>query len=413
MFQMLFIRIVEWAALGKPAQAFLAEATSISRKTWDAGGPKRPGAKARATREAQEHGIQHLRRKGMSEGEIEAWLSRFPETTEGEPYFLSTLIRMLSLSHDPPAETLALATRMDEMAHEVEREKRKGDFSAYKQALLNGAPLDQNYFADTERELGIGGIPLALRQAQEATDWDELDNAVRAVTANSLFSLMACWDLECLRQYSPLMTPFPLFESVMLRRTHDLQENPKLGRDAIHRPTRILLDLLAMMGDWVRNHQTKPLRKVRVQQMAIWLESGDPQIPAQKLWNWRRGRDNFVLDDLDVVWRRFTGAYDDEARIRQIPPPPLPLFVAARIWEHMLIHTDRKTGSGRFFFIQPWYLWWWEHHLAQLTAKGITWGDRPWPAPIRNQSSWSGAKSPDSSRSSQSPGRSSKSLDSQ
>lgn len=413
MFEVIAIRILEWAATGNPFQAFLAEATSISRKTWDTGGPKRTAVKARAAAEMRKYGIQLLRDQGISDDHVEAWLSRFPETTDAEPYCLSMIIRSFSTSQEPPPETLALAVRMDEMAHELERVKCSGDFAAYKHAVLNTPLLDRNYFAETERELAVEGVPQALRNAQIATDWSELENATGAVMANSLISLMACWDLEFFREYSPLMQPFPFFESVMLRTAHDLRENPRIGRDMLHRPTRILLDLLAMMGDWFRRHGMKPMQKVRVQDMAIWLESGDPQIPAQKLWNWRSGRDAFLLGDLDVVWRRFTGAYDDETKNREIPPPPIPLFIAARIWEHLQLKVDLENKSMELLFIQPWYLWWWEHHRARLMAKGVTWGDRPWPKCIRDQSSWSGAKSLDSTRSSQSPGRSSKSRDSQ
>lgn len=57
MLQPLFTRVIEWAVTGKPVQAFLAEATSISRKTWDTGGPKRPEVKAKAATEVQEFGI--------------------------------------------------------------------------------------------------------------------------------------------------------------------------------------------------------------------------------------------------------------------------------------------------------------------------------------------------------------------
>lgn len=413
MFETFFICVMEWTITGKPVQAWLADATSISRKTWDAGGPIRATAKARAAKEIQEHCIQRLREKGMSETEAEAWLLSFPDATDEAPYCLSRLIRMFALSDEPPPETLALATRMDELAHELGNSKSNGNFAAYKQALLNAPLVDRNYFADTERELGIDGIPRALRQAQMADNWEGLENSIQIVTVNLLVSLMACWDLEFCRTYSPLMKPFPFFETVMLRLVNDQYENPKLGRDGIHRPTKVLLDLLAMMGDWIRHHGTKPLRKIQVREMAIWLETGNPQIPAQKLWNWRRGRDAFLIDDLEVVWRRFTGAYDDEARNRTIPPSPLPLFVAAQVWEHMLVEIDRKKRAEKFFVMQPWYLWWWEYHRARLAAKGITWGDHPWPACVRNQSSWSGARLPDSSRSSQSSGRSSKSRDSQ
>lgn len=399
--------------MGRPVQAFLAEATSISRKTWDAGGPKRPAVKARAAREVQDFGIQYLRDKGMIEADIKEWLSRFPETTDEEPYCLSSLVRVFSVGQEPPSKTLVLATRMDELAHVLWKAKQNGDFGTYKQTLLDSPLLESNYFADTERELGIDDAPFALRQAHMATNCDELNTSLKAVTANLLFSLMACWDLEFCQSYFTTMRPFPLFESVMLRTAHDLQDNPKFGRDTLRRPIRNLLDLMATLGDFIRHHETKPPRKVKVEMMATWLEMGDPQIPAQKLWNWRRGRDAFLLEDLDVVWRCFTGVYNDEIRNRTIPPPPVPLFVAAQIWEHLQAQFDRKPRTGRLFIIQPWYLWWWEHHHACLAAKGVTWGNRPWPACIRNQSSWPGARSPDSSLSSQSSGRSSKSRDSQ
>jgi hypothetical protein len=411
MFEKLFIRLAEWTVLGKPIQAFLAETTSISRKTWDAGGPKRPAAKARAAKEVRESVIQHLRDKGISEEEIEAWLSRFPATTDEEPYYFSNLTRSHPVNQEPPPETLALSIRMDELAHALWKANCNGDLGACKNILLDSTLLDKYYFADTERELRNDDTPLALSQARSATNWEELDASIKVVTANLLFSLMGCWDLEFCRVYFPSMKSFPLFEIVMLNATHDLNENPKLSRDTFHRPTRNLLDLMAMLGSWIRNHGTKTLQKVQVKQMESWLELGDPQIPAQKLWNWRSGRDAFVCEDLKTVWLRFTGAYDDKKK--EIPPPPLPLFIAARIWENLQIQIDSEHGNKTYFFLQPWYLWWWEYHRARLAAKGVTWGDRPWPACIRNQSSWSGTKSPDSSLSSQSSGLSSKSRDSQ
>lgn len=398
MFEMLYIHVMEWTVIGKPVQAFLAENSSISRKTWDAGGPKRPAAKARAAKEVRKSGGRRLRDRGMSEADIEGWLTKFPETTDEEPFCLSTLVRLFSISQEPPPNTLALATRMDELAHALWKAKRNRDFGACKHALLDSLPLDRNHFADTERELGVDDAPLALHQAQIATDWGELDASIKTVAANMLFSLMACWDVEYCRIYFPNMKPFPLFEIVMLRSAHDLQENPKLGRDTLHLPTRNLLDLMAMMGSWLRNSGTKPLQEVRVKEMETWLELGDPQIPAQKLWNWRSGRDAFVLEDLEVVWRRFSGAYDDKKI--EIPPPPLPLFFAARIWQHLQIQIDSKQGQKTLVFVEPWYLWWWEYHRTRLAANGVTWGDHPWPACIRNQSSWSGAKSSDLSLSS-------------
>lgn len=402
MFEMLFIRIMEWTFTGKPFQAFLAEATSISRKTWDAGGPKRSAAQERAAEEMRKFSTQRLRNKGISEADIAAWRARFPETTDEAPYVLSTLVLGFSISWEPPPETLALAISMDELAHVLWSANCNGDFGACKDALLNSPLLAKNYFADTERELGIDGTPLALQKAHQAADWNELNASISVVTANLLFSLLACWDLEFCRTYFPKLRPFPLFESVMLQPTHDLRENQKRGRDTLHRPTRNLLDLLAIFGDFIRNHETKPPREVRVKTMAAWLEIGDPQIPAQKLWNWRCGRDAFLLADLEVVWQRFAGVYDDEIGNRSIPLPPVPLFVAARIWEHFLYQIDHKQKTEKFFVLQPWYLWWWEYHRARLATRGVTWGDRPWPACIRNQSSWPGARSPDSTRSSQS-----------
>jgi len=413
MFEPFFIHVIERTVTGRPVQAFLAEATSISRKTWDGGGPKRPAVKARAAKEAKEFGIQYLRDKGMSEAEIGAWLSRFPETTDEEPYSLSTLIRMFPMGQEPPAETLALAIRMDELAHVLWKANRNGNFNDCKNTLLNSHFLESNYFADTERELGIEDAPFALRQAHMATDWDELNNSIKAVSINLIFSLMASWDLEFCQSYFPTMKPFPLFESVMLSTKHDLRENKKFGRDTLHRPIRNLLNLMATLGDFVRHHETKLPRTIKVETMATWLEMGDPQIPAQKLWNWRRGRDAFLLEDLDVVWRRFTGAYDNEIRKMELPAPPIPLFAAAQIWEHLQFQIDRKQESRRLVIIQPSYLWWWEYHHARLAAKGVTWGNRPWPECIRNQSSWSGARLSDSTLSSQSSGRSSKSRDPQ
>ena len=413
LFETLYCRVLEWTVLGEPVQALLARETTVCRKTWDAGGPKRPSLKAKALVDISKASFQRMRDKGSSEEEIKTWLARFPETTEDEPYFLSMIIRLFSLSDEPPPETIALANKMDELAHAIWKAGHSRDIATYKDLLLNTPLLDKCYFADTERELRVDDVPLAYRQAQIANDWAELSASSQAVMVNMLLSFLASWDLEFCRDYAPAMKPFPLYEILMLQTTHDLESNPKLPsrRDLFRFPTRKLIDLMAMMGEYIRNHGGKTLKKIPVKDMEAWLELGEPQIPAQKLWNWRRGRDAFLLEDLAVVWRRFAGARDDNEK--NIPPPPIPLFVVASIWQHVQFQDNKKAGRKTLLFIQPWYLWWWEHHRDRLMAKGITWGNRPWPACIINQTSWSGVKTSDSNLSSQSSGRSSKSRDSQ
>jgi len=409
MFAPLFIRFMEKALTGKPVQTMLAEMTGISRKTWDTGGPKRPAAKERAAQQIEIAGRQQLRDKGLSDEAIEAWLSRFPMATDEEPYSLSLMIKMFSPSLEDFPETLELAKGLDELAHALSGAKRHNDIAAYKGVLLNEPLLEKSYFANDDQELSMEGTPAALASLQLDLTWEELESSTKIVTAQALFSLMACWDLEFCRSYTPSMQAFPFFETVMLHTEHEFQEKQKVSRDMFHRPTRNLLDFLASMGDWVRNCGKKKPRKVKVQQMATWLELGEPQIPRQKLWNWRRGRDAFLFEDFALVWQRFTGAGED----KEIPYPPTPLFAASQMWEVFLVQPDNKKKTKTLLLVQPWYLWWWEHHHARLLAKGVTWGNRPWPACIRNQSSWSGAKSSGSSLSSQSSGRSSKSLDSQ
>lgn len=411
MFSPLFIRIMEKTVTGMPVQTMLAEMTGISRKTWVAGGPKRSAAKERAARQIEIAGRQKLRDNGLSDEEIEEWLSRFPMTTDEEPYSLSALIKTFSPSLEDFPETLELAKDLDKLAHALSGAKRHDDIAAYKGILLNEPLLEKSYFANSDQELGMEGTPVALVSIQQASTWEELDHPSKIVTAQALFSLLACWDLEFCRSYMPSMQAFPVFETVMLHTEHEIQEKQKVSRDMFHRPTRNLLEFLATIGDWVRNCGKKKPRKVTVKQMEAWLELGEPQITRQKLWNWRTGRDAFLAEDFALVWRRFTGAGDDKDEKPFIPPAPL--FAASQMWEVLLVQLDIKKKPKTLLLSQPWYLWWWEHHRARLQAKGVTWGNQPWPACIRNQSSWSGAKSPDSSLSSQSSGRSSKSLDSQ
>lgn len=389
MFELLFIRICEWTITGKPIQAFLAKATSISRKTWDAGGPKRAAARARANAEAKEFGRQFLRRQGVSEAGIARVEARLPETTDTEPYWLSSLVRQYTVVLEAVPETLELARQMDEFAHELWQAKCSGDFAECKRRLLESPFLERNYFADTERELINTDLPRARRQVQEAGDFEELQQALGFITFNQLLSLLACWDLEFCRSYFPSLRAFPLFETLMFKLPHDFLENPKFGRNVFSYPLRKLIDLLAIFGDAIRHNFSQKPRKVKVKTMVTWLEMGDPQIPSQKLWNWRSGRDAFLMNDLELVWRRFTGGYDGNSPLEHIPPPPIPLFLAACIWQHLLLKFDQNNRLRRFSCIQPWYLWWWEYHRTRLAAKGVTWGDRPWPKCISDQSSWS------------------------
>lgn len=399
------ILLMERAVTGKSMPAMLEEMTGISRKTWSDGGPKRPKARVRAAETLEIKLRQKFRDQGWSDEEREAWLSRCPVATDEKPYSLSTIIAIFSPSLETLPETWKLATTLDELAHALFRAKQDDDIAAYKSILLNDPLLVTHYFVGCDSEFDAEGTPAALASVQLATTWDELDRPTKTVAAQALFSLLACWDLEFCRSYIPPMQAFPLFETVMLHTEHEIQGKQ---RDMFHRPTRNLLEFLATMGDWVRNCGKKKPRKVKVQQMETWLELGEPQITRQKLWNWRTGRDAFLFEDFALVWQRFTGRGEDKRIVI-----PAPLFAASHVWEILLIELDNKRKPKTFLLVESWYLWWWEHHHARLQARGVTWGNHPWPACIRNQSSWSGAKSPDSSLSSQSSGRSSKSLDSQ
>ena len=413
MFEPLYVHMLEKTLPRTSFPAFLADVTSISIKTWETGGPKRAAAKERAAKEIDAYFTNQLRSKGVSDADIATWRAQFMSPTDQAPSYLSQIVRTFSVNQEHPPETLALAGRMDELAHALWKANVNGDFEGCKQTLLNSPFLDKTYFADTERELCTEAVPHAFQEAERATVWDDLDQSIKAAGANMLLSLLACWDLEFCQRYFSAMAPFPLFEVLMLRTSCDLSDNPTLGRDTVYRPIRNLIDLIAILADWARNRSPKGSRTVPLQDVAARLQLSDPQIPEHKLWNWRRGRDVFYLADLDVIWQRLLGVDDNDRTHRVNPPPPLPLFAAATIWTQLQLHADPALRTGELLFIQPWYLWWWDFHHNRLAAKGVAWGDRPWPEGITCQSSWPGARSPDSNLSSQSSGRSSKSRDSQ
>lgn len=404
--RVLSLKLMEWV-IGEPVQKILAEYTTISEKTWSKGGPKSPIKWERADREIIENGRRQWLDNGHTEQEFDEWVSRFPVATNEEPYLFTTLI--LLFSRNVP-ETLKVANAMDELSHALTRAKRQEDFSLFKAALLDGELLSPLYFSYTDAELRGKMHAKLFLETKESNDWSDFnDEIIKAITSNLLFSMLACWDVEFSKSYFSKYKPFPLFACLMLRPTHDLRQNPEFGRDGLHRPIRNLIDQMAFIGFYIR-HRKWPSPRIKVADMQAWLEASNPPVSSQKLWNWRSGRDSFDLDDFLTVWKAFLNIRDDTI---PAPPPPFPLYVAAKVWENLLYQWNPKKKSGKLFISQPHYLFWWEFQRNRLMANTSSQEKKRWPACFRNQSSWIGSKSPDSTRSSQSSGRSSNPRDSQ
>ncbi|TVO64211.1 hypothetical protein [Denitromonas ohlonensis] len=359
------LRYYEYAS-GRKRIPFLAERTGISARGLGKGLKKglRESTISRARRHSEENVRDQLRQCQFSEDEISAWISGHPGTLTAGMIYETEVQGLIEFPL-----TMALARRIDELGIALISARQSDDFAKAKTTLLDTDWLHSPHFSNNYDEAS-DACPELLRQAQSASVWSELEKPAAGAAANLLFSLLAQWDIEFQSLYLRQMQRRPVFSLLLpLADIERVQANPR-GREPIRFPVSRLIDLLYAMHHrhrYCRWPDTRPGLKDLV---PVCNES------ETNLVNWRDGTKHLSLKNFEQLRQAFFVPPKDSC-----PPPIMPLYVAAALFQVLLVKVDTAKRGKQIRLHNEEYLYWWNEHLQRMKqAGGVVSGDTPWPA---------------------------------
>jgi len=227
-----------------------------------------------------------------------------------------------------------------------------------------------------------------LATLESASEIEGLLKAAKEFAGEGMLLCLSCWDLEfCSAFTAGKAKAYPLFELVMPRLDPSIEIDPNTGqlfrngktakRKQFQKPISRLIDFIAVLAARRRSGQ-KPASIPSVREMSAWFD-----VDESKIVSWRDETTKFTERDFFRVWKSAIPVDEKGER----PADPLPMLVAALIWSPLLTRDESKTVS----LIDPRedYESWWMRNHARLTAKGLPFGNTPWPECLTSQSSGS------------------------
>jgi hypothetical protein len=359
-------------AAGSSIHVVLSKFTGISERTLRApGGVIRPSTIEKAQQHSQEFIRVQLAKVGYSDIEIDNWIEQHP--SKGKPGALySDLIYQYQINEGMAfPHTIDFAKKIDELSLRLSEARAKDDFMGFKEAIFCSIVADPVYFTAINEKAGLANPPM-LNLFNSANDWDEMETPLQAVIFNTLVSLLAQWDIEFSIQYFPSFSARPCFSMVLpqldpVARYIDDYSIVK-RRGMFWYPVRRLIDMMCCLG---MRYQDKcwpdKLKAIDI------LTNEAPQ----NLVNWRDGTKKFTARDFSNLWQQLC----PERKHSNGPMNangPWPIFVAAILWQNLLVSITSKEKSIIIF--ENDYLAWWERHRNDLETKGCVFGETPWPA---------------------------------
>jgi hypothetical protein len=412
MFNLFSVYILE-RLQGRKLPAILGELSGTTERTWrnrlkDGWSPKPEELETLNERTAALTAQQMNAKGGWSEEEAQEIIARSPSRQAGVGLPTADLIYWYSPNHgEDYAESIAIARQFDLYCHAL--------FDAWKVSEVDGARqvlLESSAWLRTFCPAGIdmSDADELEQRFHNATDLETLLDDAKHLADQLIFHVLSCWDVEfCARYFVGLVEPYPLFELVMPRLAPSIEVEQGTGRflrdgqpprqKVFEKSISRLVDFLAVLISWSK-YRRFPDSVPLIRDMAAWFKEDEARIVS-----WRDETTRFTASNLAHIWMAATGP-DQQGNYPGIPSP---MFVAAQLWSPMLVHEDGKLTHWFICFDN--YELWWTRNLNRLTAKGLKFGDIPWPKCLTDQPV--GNRSPESWRSTQSSGRSSHPLDSQ
>lgn len=328
---------------GKKIPVLLAEHSGVCERTL-----RKPAWSGKTVNKI-EQGLEKNLRKQLSKAkysdkEIDLFSSNWPRTPyAGVIYGLQIPGKM-----EFP-RTLEFAEKIDQISLNLSNAREQGRLEAFKRILLTSELLDQRYYVNVDDEWNSSADPEALNLTKSAQDWRDIDKPLGILVFNTLFSLMACWDIEFTQQYFHAFEPRSLFSLVLPKldpAAGDLSEVTIAKRRGMFwLPVKRLIELIACLG-YFQNKREWP---DHVPKLSNLNES------ESRLVSWRDGTTNFRERDFCMMWQELC---PDKIS-------PNPLFVAATMWQIYL--TDIGTNKT-IHCVDDWYQGWWKAHFTKLAS---------------------------------------------
>jgi len=370
MLEEVMLRFMEYAQ-AKKRIPLVAARTGISetRLRKEAGCAFRPSTIERAEISARQYVFNLLKQKGYDDAECQAWLHNHPKS------FAAAVIYETEVSGEVEYPlTRRLAKRIDELGRALRSAREENDLDKAKAVLLRTEWLDPDYFTATLEEKTSNIRPTLLDEVRATRDWAALTKPVGAVTANALLSLLAVWDVEfSVKHFSRLQARSAFALLLPFARLPDEQPIRRV-RGMFRFPIARLIEFSFALSEFHR-HDRWPEHRPTVKELAIACCESE-----RNLVDWRDGTKHFQLHHFSNIWQalfpeRINGGNTSSVR------PLSPLYVAAAIFQDLLVNVDTSSRAKEVSLCDDEYLHWWQIHFQQVRqTSDIRLGDISWPA---------------------------------
>lgn len=368
MLEEVVLRYLEAATL-QSRHAFLSQQTGISeRRLRDTSTRFRPSTLARAEVQSRQFANDWVGKGGVGERERQDYLARHPKSLTAGLVYEAAFVSRLEYPR-----TLAFAERIDALGAAFVEAQSAKDLGRAKALLLDTDWLDHRYLSDTALERSGGKTPRLLSHLIGAMSWDDLSQVRSVVTANLLFSVLALWDIELRSRHLQRLQARPVF-SLLLPNAHvpEGAHNVPRARGMFLLPIRRLLDLVFALAAFHPRRSWK-VDRPSLEELVQKTHEAEPT-----LVNWRDGTKRFGWQDFDRVWDKMFRAPRTENS--ESVAPLAPLFVAATIFQDLLVNVDSRSRAKQILLFEEDYSEWWAFHAVEVEgAKAEAKDASPWP----------------------------------
>ncbi len=111
--------------------------------------------------------------------------------------------------------TIEFASRFYEISFSLVKATEQNNLEEFKRILLSSEDLNRRYYVGVDDEWNSSADPEALNLIRSAKDWIDLEKPFGVLVFNTLFSILAYWDIEFCRKYFFELEPRPLFSMVL------------------------------------------------------------------------------------------------------------------------------------------------------------------------------------------------------
>ncbi len=322
----------------------------------------RPGAKATfresTLHRAKERADTLIRslffKAGGTHEAAERLLSEIPSTRANRPSpYGDLLYALIGPDRSCFAQSFALAERLDDLAHQLDRACAHHSLNAYKDALLTAEWLEADEWWRTSEVDGVSD----QQQVRRAGTWDELSIASRPVFSNAVFAFLAALDCEFTTAALEPHANRPWFldlvptlgPNVELELSATSIALPKW--DKFRLPPRRLLELSHALLHY-KAHRRWPAKAAG--RSELMGRTGYDDVVIGNLFD---GTKFMTLKVYQEIWRQLAESFGPRS---ELPPLPTPLLIAAQVWTATCVRFDSRKRIQQIVLLdeQDYRKWW-------------------------------------------------------